>query len=378
MTVRLLDAAGVKERLAEKAKSSGRAYDMHIAIKPNLVCPVPAETGATTHPQIVAGIIEYLQELGYHDITIMEGSWVGDSTADSFLYCGYEELAQRYGVKLLDTKKDDVVTAEIEETEHGFRLVDTTDKADRRQDIRAASIKISRSAWEADFLINVPVLKGHCQTRMSCALKNMKGLIPDAEKRRFHAMGLHRPIAMLGAAIRQDLIVTDHICGDPEFEDGGNPLVRNCVMAAYDPVAADVAACQALGIEPEAVEYLRLASEADGGFAPLEKIITEGEPYEKIPDIHRLLDINYMVDEVESCSACYNVLVRALDRLKSEGLLDALKDKIAIGQGCRGQHGRLGVGSCTAGYDISVPGCPPEEEDIYTALKSVSDGDKSK
>ena len=25
------------------------------------------------------------------------------------------------------------------------------------------------------FLINVPVLKGHCQTKITCALKNMKG-----------------------------------------------------------------------------------------------------------------------------------------------------------------------------------------------------------
>ncbi len=376
MTVRLLKAAGLEQRLAETAR-----YDMRIAIKPNLVSPVPAESGATTHPQIVAGIIEYLQALGYHDITIMEGSWVGDSTADSFLYCGYEELAERYGIKLLDTKKDDIVTAEIAETEHGFKLASQIEDnsgaaAGSRRETGISRINICRSALETDFLINVPVLKGHCQTRMSCALKNMKGLIPDSEKRRFHAMGLHRPIAMLNAAIRQDFIVIDHICGDPEFEDGGNPLVRNCIMAACDPIAADVAACQALGIIPESVGYLRLAAESEGGLADIEKIIVEGEPCEAVPDIHRLLDVNYMVDEVESCSACYNVLVRALDRLRTEGRLDRLDERIAIGQGCRGLHGRTGVGSCTGGYDRSVPGCPPAQEDIYAMLRSLTDGDK--
>ena len=45
-------------------------------------------------------------------------------------------------------------------------------------------------------MINLPVLKGHCQTLITCALKNNKGLIPNAEKRRFHTLGAassHRP-----------------------------------------------------------------------------------------------------------------------------------------------------------------------------------------
>ncbi len=32
---------------------------LRIAIKPNLVCATPASFGGTTHPEIVAGIIEY-------------------------------------------------------------------------------------------------------------------------------------------------------------------------------------------------------------------------------------------------------------------------------------------------------------------------------
>ena len=46
-------------------------------------------------------------------------------------------------------------------------------------------MEICCRALDADFLINLPVLKGHCQTAMTCALKNCKGCIPDREKRRF-------------------------------------------------------------------------------------------------------------------------------------------------------------------------------------------------
>ena len=36
-------------------------------------------------------------------------------------------------------------------------------------------MEICEKALDADFLINLPVLKGHCQTVMTCALENCKG-----------------------------------------------------------------------------------------------------------------------------------------------------------------------------------------------------------
>lgn len=50
----------------------------------------------------------------------------------------------------------------------------------------------------------------------------MKGLLPNREKRHFHAMGLHKPIAHLAVGLHQDFILVDNICGDWDFEDGGN------------------------------------------------------------------------------------------------------------------------------------------------------------
>ena len=35
-------------------------------------------------------------------------------------------------------------------------------------------LNVCERVKEIDFLINVPVLKGHCQTKITCALKNMK------------------------------------------------------------------------------------------------------------------------------------------------------------------------------------------------------------
>ena len=96
MTKRLLAKAGLAAMIGDRSR--------RIGIKPNLVAPSPAQFGATTHPEIVAGIIEYLQEQGFSDIVIAEGSWIGDRTSESFEVCGYDELSRRYGEPLLDAQ----------------------------------------------------------------------------------------------------------------------------------------------------------------------------------------------------------------------------------------------------------------------------------
>ena len=83
MTKELLAQCGLASVISDKK--------MQIGIKPNLVSPSEASWGATTHPEIVAGIIEYLQENGYGNIAILEGSWVGDKTTEAYEMCGYRE-----------------------------------------------------------------------------------------------------------------------------------------------------------------------------------------------------------------------------------------------------------------------------------------------
>ena len=65
MTKELLAQCGLASVISDKK--------MQIGIKPNLVSPSEASWGATTHPEIVAGIIEYLQENGYGNIAILVG-----------------------------------------------------------------------------------------------------------------------------------------------------------------------------------------------------------------------------------------------------------------------------------------------------------------
>ncbi len=284
--------------------------------------------------------MEYLQERGFHNLVILEGSWVGDRTSEAVQVCGYDRLCEKYGIEFWDTQKEKGVP----------------------RDCEGMTLKICRCVEDLDFLINVPVWKGHCQTKITCALKNLKGLIPNSEKRRFHSLGLHKPIAHLNAGIRQDFIVVDHICGDLDFEDGGNPVVCDQILTARDPVLCDAYVCEKMHYRPKQVPYIPLAQELGVGSADLSGLTVRecqaGRKERELPRDRKIVHVQDAVEEVESCSACYGYLIPALDQLREEGLLDRLEDKICIGQGFRGKSGKLGIGQCTGRFQYSLEGCP--------------------
>lgn len=343
MTKELLKEADLAGMIGDTGK--------RIGIKPNLVSPVPAKDGATTHPEVVEGLLQYLKEHGFQNIVMMEGSWVGEKTEKAFRVCGYRELAARYEIELIDAQKEKAVSV----------------------DCAGMELHICECAFDVDYMINVPVMKGHCQTRITCALKNMKGLIPNEEKRRFHAKGLHKPIAHLAVGIRQDFILVDSICGDLSFEDGGNPTVMNRLFAAADPVLCDAYVCGLLQYETEEVPYIGLAEKLGVGCADLSEasvrsLNTSGSIM-GVLDKERVMKLRELTEEVDSCSACYGYLIPALDMLEKEGLLGGFQEKICIGQGFRGKSGKLGVGNCTKGFQHSLKGCPPTEREIYEFLK---------
>jgi uncharacterized protein (DUF362 family) len=275
---------------------------------------------------------------------------VGDRTEEAYEVCGYKDLCEKYGVPFKDMQKDKGIS----------------------RDCGGMTLNLCETVGEIDFLINVPVLKGHCQTKITCALKNMKGLIPNSEKRRFHALGLHQPIAHLNVGIRQDFIVVDNICGDLDFEDGGNPVVMNRVLAGRDPVLIDAWVCQMMHYKVSDVPYIGLAEALGVGSADISKAqicIVGDDEGKSLPKSRKVVELQDAVEEVESCSACYGYLIPALEMLKEDGLFDKLDTKICIGQGYRGKSGKLGVGSCTGKFEHHLGGCPPTENQIYEFLK---------
>ena len=339
MAMKIAEAAGLAELIGDRKK--------RIGLKPNLVVSRPASGGATTHPEIAAGLISYLKKNGFSNIVILEGSWVGDSTSSAFSACGYRALAKEAAVELIDTQSD------------RYEAVDC----------KGMKIEICSSALALDFMINLPVLKGHCQTLLTCALKNNKGVIPDREKRRFHSLGLTKPIAHLNTVVRSDFIVVDGICGDLDFEEGGNPVYGGRIFAARDPVLCDAWAASLMGYSLSEIPYIGLAEKLGAGKsgpATVRELNKNSDaPAPPLPG-GKAKQLSGCIREEKACSACYAGLVFALSRLdKSER---GRFKEICIGQGFKGKKGSLGVGLCTAAFAASCPGCPPTGADVLAFL----------
>ncbi len=345
MAVQVLKAAGLAADIADRSK--------RIGIKPNILAAKKASDGAVTHPELVDGVLTYLKEEGFLNLVVLEGSWVGDLTSQAVRVCGIYDICKKHQVPFIDLQKD------------AFRTVDAA----------GMPISVCEEVFRLDYLINLPVLKGHCQTTVTCALKNSKGLIPNSEKRRFHTLGLHKPIAHLNTVIHQDFILLDNICGDLDFEEGGNPVVMNRVLGFWDPVLCDSFAAESMGYRPSDIAYIRLAEQLGVGSTDVEHanpiVLGEGIPEKKkMRSTKRVSKLAAYADAKDACSACYGSLIYALDRLNDEGLLAGHSAaSISIGQGYRGKTGKIGIGQCTGCFEKNLGGCPPKAVDIAEFLR---------
>lgn len=339
MTMQLLTAAQ-----AIRLVPSGGS----VALKPNLVVAGTPEEGATTHPGVLSGCIEYFRSHGVQEISVIEGSWVGDETMRAMRRAGYDKVCKAYDVPFYDLKKDAV----------------------RRIKTAVGDIDICCRALDAGLLVDLPVLKGHCQTVMTCALKNLKGCLPDREKRHFHTMGLQKPIAALGAALRPGLIVVDSICGDLNFEEGGTPVQTDRMFLGTDPVQVDAYGCSLMGISLDEVPYIGLAERYGAGSAAWseEDLVQLNSPSDAPAYPHHsslAARLGRHVKEKQACSACYASLIRALYVTRK-----GQHEDIYIGQGWQGQSlPGLGIGRCCKGAERCVMGCPPTAEAIAQMLE---------
>ncbi len=294
----------------ENLKSNDR-----VLIKPNygfrhrMVPPY----GTVTTSKILDGIIQLLLEHGCKDISIGEGAIIGmldelDPYAKrGFKGTGVDKLAKRYGVRLIDFNKAP------------FQQVD----------LGGLGVHISREVLETDFLINVPVLKTHSQTKVSLGFKNLKGCLSQASKKRFHTTKrLDNLICLLNESIESDLVIIDGIY---MLEKGPDTLLgaahrKDLIIASRDRFACDVIGATILGIDPSQVDHLREFAERHNRSFDISMVELEGEDIEALKENlewgsqldeelfapQRLTGFSVPNPGKTLCSGCYATVTSAL------------------------------------------------------------------
>jgi uncharacterized protein (DUF362 family) len=140
-----------------------------ILIKPNLVTWDDefkiAPFGVFTTTRLVEDLVILLKDYGCKDISIGEGSVEfkkGIGTMEAYAGLGYNRIAKKYGIKLIDFNSSKPAKVEARD---------------------GLTFHIAKEAVEADVIINFPVLKTHAQTKISLGLKNLKGCLKTSSKK---------------------------------------------------------------------------------------------------------------------------------------------------------------------------------------------------
>lgn len=246
---KLSEIENAVDRWFSGIKSSKFKRSKRVLIKPNMLGAYLPSRAVTTHPIVVEAIIRYF--LGKN-----KEVWVGDSPGGTvsvsrvWELCGFQDLADRYPIKLVNLST------------HPYRTVESN----------GHSLKISNALYECGIVINVAKYKTHSLMAYTGALKNLYGLVPGMVKSEYHRLhpdtrGFADLLLAVYLAARNKISYTiiDGITG----MDGAGPSagkVQNfgLLMGSESVSALDYVASKMMGFQIKDIPYLQPALVKDG------------------------------------------------------------------------------------------------------------------
>jgi len=209
-----------------------------VVIKPNLCYYWDADTGYTTDPRVVTGIIDCAREMygGDVDIKVVEADASAMRTKYAFPVLGYEKLAKEKKVKLFNLSED--------------VLIEKTVQVNNKK----ITFKVPQILLNSDLFINVPKLKIMRATKITCAMKNIFGCIGTPRKIVYHKF-LNEAIVGINKILRPHLTIVDGLVALGRF-----PAKLNLIMASADSFSIDWVASQIMGYNHSKVKYLKIAA----------------------------------------------------------------------------------------------------------------------
>lgn len=231
-----LDAIGGLGRLVSGKK---------VVLKPNVLTSQPPPV--TTPIETVIAVGKHAQSGGAESVTVCDGSSSASAKAVKFEGLGYPERLKGTGIEMIPIAFDETMS-------HVFVKKDTWRSH--------PTIGVAKPLYEADVVINIPVVKRHDGARFTCALKNHFGSVYGAL--RFVAHGKMRKngdagrkffdvaLAEFADAVRPELTIVDartllaragpSIVPNSDVKEGVNRIILSGDMVATDVYCAQLMA----------------------------------------------------------------------------------------------------------------------------------------
>jgi len=330
----------------------------YVLVKPNLVAGAPAETGGTTHVELVEALVRRIQALRPGRLVVADGAAVADAPG-TWKLLGYQAMAERTGVEMVD----------LDRVPH--RAVPLDDP------VYPGVLAVAEPILECDTLISVPCLKTHVVCGFTVAIKNAFGTVDQATRTRLHReYRVEEAIVDLNRIRTPDLYVVDGLIGSQGCAGGADfvhPADARLMLASDNPVALDAVAVHLMEQNPN-VRYLHWAAEKGLGPEDLNDIEVVGlsldaarrdylTPAEQLAQSMG----NVRIVDLDSCTGCRSLVEMTLGRYEDMRLARPL----TVVMGGSHQPGKLDppapgeellvVGDCASKLQHQgtfIAGCP--------------------
>jgi len=209
-----------------------------VFLKPNFVAPRDSTQGVTTDFAVIRVVAEEVHRCGGIPI-LFETPAIEFNKECVYDVLGVYDFARENGIQIVNGSLD-LIKVPVP----GGRVF--------------KSLKIPKILYQAK-IINLPKLKTHVVTKMTCAMKNLIGFLPDSGKRSVHIWGVHTTIADICKVFRPVLTVVDAItCQEGDGPAYGDKINLGLIISGKDIVSVDKVCSQIIGLPWEEVKYIGL------------------------------------------------------------------------------------------------------------------------
>ncbi len=224
-----------------------------VVVKPNIGWDVGPERAGNTNPSLVNRIIKHCYDAGAKDVYVFDHTC--DNWKKTYADSGIERAAKDAKAK--------VVSGESESYYQDVIV---------KQGKKLKRAKVHELILESDVFINVPILKHHGSTELTCGMKNLMGIVWD--RGYWHQNDLNQCIADFAAFRKPDLTIVDAYNvmkrNGPRGVSKADVVTMKSLLVSTDIVAADAAAARLFGKDPSDIDHIKIANDMHIGTMQLD------------------------------------------------------------------------------------------------------------
>lgn len=271
----------IRDGLTELGISRNVIRGKRIVLKPNLVETAIDRPHINTHPSVIVAAAEVFRRWDAAEVIVAEGQGHRRDSVIVLDESGMGQALREAQLPFVDLNHDDV--AAVDNLSRWTKL---------------PTLYLPKTILNADWVVSVPKLKTHHWMGVTCAMKNLFGVMPGIiygwPKNVLHYHGIAESILDIHTAVKPNLAIIDGIVG----MEGDGPIMGTakhvgCLIMGKNAAAVDATATRVMGLNPYGVAYLKGAS---GSVGPIHEknIAQRGENIARVQSRFDVLDYPHL------------------------------------------------------------------------------------